>query len=252
MCTGNTIKTEAGNAADCNIDAACDGVMTVPNTNHTYCGQYFSIQSVTSKSSIVVYINLNPAVSRYSVSFSFVVCDFGLYENGSTCSPCLKVTSGSTGNSWTDRNYSTCALVPLTDNVIMASQYQLIVDDQCVQPEIRVKIIVDSSTSCEEARYVLFTEKARPDCDTVLPYYAACGILGISEFSNRRECEMICECSDPTKECTIHVGLFPRNLQHNVTVCEIQADGLNSLIWIIVNVYMCNSNFHLTWSKYCG
>ena len=38
MCTGNTIKTEAGNATDCDTDAACDGVMTVPNRDHTHCG----------------------------------------------------------------------------------------------------------------------------------------------------------------------------------------------------------------------
>ena len=109
----------------------------------------------------------------------------------------------------------------------MASQHQLSIKDQCVQPEIRVKIVVDAYTSCEDARYVLFIEKARPDCDTVLPYYAGCGILGTKEFSNSRECEMICECGDPTKECKIHVGLFSRNMQNNVTVCEIQANGLN-------------------------
>ena len=37
-CTGNTIKTTAGNAANCNVDDACDGMTTAPNENHTACG----------------------------------------------------------------------------------------------------------------------------------------------------------------------------------------------------------------------
>ena len=38
MCTGNNIKTRAGNETDCDADPACDGVMTVANQNHTACG----------------------------------------------------------------------------------------------------------------------------------------------------------------------------------------------------------------------
>ena len=39
LCPGNTIKTMVGDAMDCNYDAACDGVMTVPNDAHTACGE---------------------------------------------------------------------------------------------------------------------------------------------------------------------------------------------------------------------
>ena len=38
LCIGNTIKTTAGNAANCEADPACDGVMTVPTDDHTGCG----------------------------------------------------------------------------------------------------------------------------------------------------------------------------------------------------------------------
>ena len=38
MCAGNTIKTTAGNVANCDADDACDGMTTVPNENHTACG----------------------------------------------------------------------------------------------------------------------------------------------------------------------------------------------------------------------
>ena len=38
MCTGNTIKTKAGNGANCEVDDPCDGMTTVPNENHTACG----------------------------------------------------------------------------------------------------------------------------------------------------------------------------------------------------------------------
>ena len=46
MCAGNTIKTTIGNTENCDADAPCDGVKTVPNENHTDCGEiryyYFS------------------------------------------------------------------------------------------------------------------------------------------------------------------------------------------------------------------
>ena len=39
MCTGNKIKTSAGDAPDCDANAACDGVSEVPNADHTACGK---------------------------------------------------------------------------------------------------------------------------------------------------------------------------------------------------------------------
>ena len=39
LCTGNTIKTVAG---DTPCDTACDGVRTVANQNHTACGASFT------------------------------------------------------------------------------------------------------------------------------------------------------------------------------------------------------------------
>ena len=38
MCTGNTIKSTIGDAADCNADTPCDGVTEVPDANYTNCG----------------------------------------------------------------------------------------------------------------------------------------------------------------------------------------------------------------------
>ena len=38
ICTGNTIKSTAGDVEHCNDDAHCDGMTTVPNTDHTECG----------------------------------------------------------------------------------------------------------------------------------------------------------------------------------------------------------------------
>ena len=40
MCTGNTIKREAGDADNCDADVPCDGVITVPNAGHTACGKF--------------------------------------------------------------------------------------------------------------------------------------------------------------------------------------------------------------------
>ena len=39
MCTGNKIKSMTGDAADCNIDTACDGITKVPNSVRTTCGK---------------------------------------------------------------------------------------------------------------------------------------------------------------------------------------------------------------------
>ena len=40
MCENNTIKTQQGNATDCNTDTACDSATYVPNENHTACGKF--------------------------------------------------------------------------------------------------------------------------------------------------------------------------------------------------------------------
>ena len=39
LCPGNTIKSSPGDDADCNVDSACDGIITVPNLGHTACGK---------------------------------------------------------------------------------------------------------------------------------------------------------------------------------------------------------------------
>ena len=39
ICNDNTIKTLPGNERHCDADDPCDGVTTVPNKNHTACGQ---------------------------------------------------------------------------------------------------------------------------------------------------------------------------------------------------------------------
>ena len=49
MCTGNTIKTSAGNATNCDADPPCDDVKTVPNVNHTDCGMFVEFPKNISK-----------------------------------------------------------------------------------------------------------------------------------------------------------------------------------------------------------
>ena len=43
MCTGNTIKTTAGNTANCDADPAYSGIIDIPNANHTACGKSSTI-----------------------------------------------------------------------------------------------------------------------------------------------------------------------------------------------------------------
>ena len=39
LCPKNEIKCSSGDAKSCNLDCACDGVMKVPNAEHTACGE---------------------------------------------------------------------------------------------------------------------------------------------------------------------------------------------------------------------
>ena len=44
QCTGNKIKTTAGDATNCDADEPCDGVGEVPNANHTTCGKIKTVR----------------------------------------------------------------------------------------------------------------------------------------------------------------------------------------------------------------
>ena len=46
MCTGNTIKTTVGDAGNCDADQPCDGIKTIPNNNHTACGNFYQFTSM--------------------------------------------------------------------------------------------------------------------------------------------------------------------------------------------------------------
>ena len=39
LCTGNKIKSTPGDATNCSTDAPCDGTTSVPNGEHSACGQ---------------------------------------------------------------------------------------------------------------------------------------------------------------------------------------------------------------------
>ena len=39
LCSNNTIKSTPGDAMNCSADPPCDGTLTVPNDNHTQCGE---------------------------------------------------------------------------------------------------------------------------------------------------------------------------------------------------------------------
>ena len=39
MCTGNEIKSTPGDATNCSADPPCDGITSVPNAEHSACGE---------------------------------------------------------------------------------------------------------------------------------------------------------------------------------------------------------------------
>ena len=39
MCTGNEIKSTPGDATNCSADVPCDGTTSVPNAEHSACGE---------------------------------------------------------------------------------------------------------------------------------------------------------------------------------------------------------------------
>ena len=40
LCAGNEIKSTPGDATNCSADAPCDGVTSVPNDDHSACGEF--------------------------------------------------------------------------------------------------------------------------------------------------------------------------------------------------------------------
>ena len=48
-CQNNRIKPRIGDARRCNSDPPCDGIVTVPNQDHTACGMYFAIELCINK-----------------------------------------------------------------------------------------------------------------------------------------------------------------------------------------------------------
>ena len=55
LCTGNTIKSMTGDAADCNNDTACDATTKVPNSGHTACGKNINTLKYINKGFLAVY-----------------------------------------------------------------------------------------------------------------------------------------------------------------------------------------------------
>ena len=44
MCTGNEIKSTPGDATNCSADAQCNGITSVPNTDHSASGESKSLR----------------------------------------------------------------------------------------------------------------------------------------------------------------------------------------------------------------
>ena len=56
-CTGDTVKTSAGNATSC--DTTCDGIATVANADNTGCGMAYFYNSVYKYSSMTIFLKLH-------------------------------------------------------------------------------------------------------------------------------------------------------------------------------------------------
>ena len=153
------------------------------------------------------------------------VCAFGLYEDGITCSPCLKLISGSGGEMLIDRDISTYSLVPFQTNVTVAIYYALAVHGNCSRSRITLRAAVDISTSCNDIRDAVFTEKQDSGCSGVRTHFGICDVINENLSHGTRICRMRCQCADSADQCLIHIlsGVTPEDMN----IYEIMADKSN-------------------------
>ena len=154
-------------------------------------------------------------------SFLFSVCAFGLYENETTCSPCVKLISGSGGENLIDGDSSTCSPVPFRTNRTVSRHYELGIHGHCTRPEIAVLVTGENSTTCDELRGAVFMEKPS-DCGEGNPHYGICDVINEKQSNGKRMCAMRCKCAESVDKCLIHIfsGITPKDMR----ICDIKAD----------------------------
>ena len=154
-------------------------------------------------------------------SFYFSVCAFGLYENGSTCSPCLKLISGSGGENLIDGDTSTCSQVPFLSGTV-SHHYELGIHSNCTQPEISVSVSVETSATCDDLRDTVYMEIPLSGCNDVNTQYGVCDVINENQIDGQRVCAMRCKCAESADQCMIHIfsGITPKD----ISICEITAD----------------------------
>ena len=94
LCTGNTIKTTAGNAANCDADQPCDGMKTVPTEDHTGCG--------TSSWIFGEFVEANPGHLYVPQNFPLVR---NFFNGDAEMTPLRKWNTGSTAVNYGIQEY---------------------------------------------------------------------------------------------------------------------------------------------------
>ena len=123
----------------------------------------------------------------------------------------------------TDGDTKTCSPVPFRTQIKFL-QYQLSVHDNCVQPEINVAVAIDNSTTCDDVRGAIFTEKPHSGCDDNRSVFGACYFEKEKQYDDGiRVCLLKCKCAESAKKCMIHI--FSGITHKDMTICEITGDG---------------------------
>ena len=147
---------------------------------------------------------------------------FGLFENGSSCSPCLKLISGSGGENLIDGDTNNCSPVPFLQGTV-SRHYELGIHSNCTRSEISVSISMETSATCAELRDAIFLEKPRSDCVDDSPHYGVCDVINENQADGKRVCEMRCKCAESADQCLIHI--FSGITSKDISICEITADS---------------------------
>ena len=150
--------------------------------------------------------------------FTLSVCTPGFYEEGATCLPCVKLISGSGGENLTDGDTNTYSEVPFKVKTATL-QYQLMIGDNCVKPQINLVVTIDNSTTCHDVRGSIFIEKPHSGCHA--RKFSACFIMAEKQ-SGKRACSLNCNCAESADQCMIYIfsGITPKD----ISICEIKAE----------------------------
>ena len=169
---------------------------------------------------LVILPSRSDNLQSSSPLFHFSVCAPGFYENGTSCLPCAKFISGSGGENLTDGDINTCAPGPF-QNKMRFRHYQIGIHDNCIKPEVNVSVAVDNSTTCDDVRGAIFSEKPHSGCND--KRFGACTFTGENQFvRNKRICSLRCKCAESADQCLVHIfsGITPKEM----SFCEIKAD----------------------------